>query len=131
MMSGLILDTHVWVWTLFDVRRVSSRASQAIDQAEAIFLSAVSPYEIAQKVRLETWPELAPFVPQLPELMDMQGVRPAVVTPEIALIAGSLDWPHRDPFDRMIAATALRLGLPLVTADSVFATLPAGPDLLW
>lgn len=130
-MSGLILDTHVWVWTLFDARRVSSRASQAIDQAEAIFLSAVSPYEIAQKVRLEKWPELAPFVPQLPELMDMQGVRPAVVTPEIALIAGSLDWPHRDPFDRMIAATALRLGLPLVTADSVFATLPAGPDLLW
>jgi PIN domain nuclease of toxin-antitoxin system len=130
-MSGLILDTHVWVWTLFDARRVSPRAAEAIDRADAIFLSAVSPYEIAQKVRLEKWPELAPFVPQLPELMDKQGVRPAVVTPEIALLAGSLDWPHRDPFDRMIAATALRMGLPLVTADSVFATLPAGPGLLW
>lgn len=130
-MSGLILDTHVWVWTLFDARRVSPRAAEAIDRADAIFLSAVSPYEIAQKVRLEKWPELAPFVPQLPELMDKQGVRPAVVTPEIALLAGSLDWPHRDPFDRMIAATALRMGLPLVTADSVFATLPAGLGLLW
>lgn len=42
----------------------------------------------------------------------------------IGLLAGSLDWPHRDPFDRMIAATALAGDYTLISADTVFDTLP-------
>lgn len=41
-----------------------------------------------------------------------------------ALAAGALDWAHRDPFDRMLAAQAVAEGAALVTADRVFASVP-------
>ena len=46
-----------------------------------------------------------------------------------ALAAGALDWAHRDPFDRMLAAQALAEGATLVTADRVFATVAPASGL--
>jgi PIN domain nuclease of toxin-antitoxin system len=40
--------------------------------------------------------------------------------PADCLMAGVLAWPHRDPFDRLLAATAIRRRIPIVSADSVF-----------
>lgn len=45
------------------------------------------------------------------------------VTLPHALAAGALDWPHRDPFDRMLAAPAIAERATLVTADRVFEPL--------
>lgn len=47
-----------------------------------------------------------------------------------ALDAGLLNWEHRDPFDRMLAAQAMVESASLVTADKVFAQLP-GVRILW
>lgn len=44
--------------------------------------------------------------------------------------AASLGWEHRDPYDRMIVATALRLGLPLLSADTAIAEW-GGVEILW
>lgn len=41
-------------------------------------------------------------------------------TPAICIEAGVMPWGHRDPFDRLLAATALDGSLPLVSADTVF-----------
>ena len=38
----------------------------------------------------------------------------------MAMLAGTLDWAHRDPFDRMIAATAIEMACPLVSKDAAF-----------
>jgi PIN domain nuclease of toxin-antitoxin system len=46
------------------------------------------------------------------------------------VLGGGLDWDHRDPFDRTIAATALVEGYPLITADPVFETLN-GLTVMW
>ncbi|WP_406692394.1 hypothetical protein REH65_11355 [Saccharopolyspora sp. ID03-671] len=46
------------------------------------------------------------------------------------MLAGSMDWGHRDPFDRMIAAQCMIESLALVSADKAFATLP-GIQVLW
>ncbi len=48
-MAGILLDTHVWAWTLSGVPKLSRRASSALGSAE-IFVSPISIYEIAQKV---------------------------------------------------------------------------------
>jgi PIN domain nuclease of toxin-antitoxin system len=53
---------------------------------------------------------------------DARLSKPAVAgfDPVVCLIAGMMDWPHRDPFDRLLAATAMHYKLPLVSADAVF-----------
>ena len=52
------------------------------------------------------------------------------MTDRHALRAGGLNWAHRDPFDRMLAAQALYEHATLVTRDGAFGEL-AGLDTLW
>jgi PIN domain nuclease of toxin-antitoxin system len=95
----------------------------ALQTAETISVSTITLYEIGQKVRLGKWPEMAPKVTTLIEIVRSQGGRLLNVSPEISLAAAALDWSHRDPFDRLIAATAIVHNLTLVSADTVFDDL--------
>ena len=72
LLTTLLLDTHVWAWTLTNDRRISDRARREIADADTIFVSAISFFEIAQKVRIGKWPEMAPDVDRLPELLESQ-----------------------------------------------------------
>jgi PIN domain nuclease of toxin-antitoxin system len=123
----VLLDTHAWAWTLTDDRRLSSPARALIVQAEAVFVSPISFFEIGQKVRLGKWPEMAPFVDRLPRLLEKQGGRTAALTAEICLAAATMDWVHRNPFDRLLAATAMHDHLPLISADPAFDSLAGRP----
>ena len=49
LLTTLLLDTHVWAWTLTNDRRISDRARKEIAEADAIVVSAISFFEIAQK----------------------------------------------------------------------------------
>ena len=97
-------------------------AREAIQAADAVFVSPISIYEIGQKVRVGKWPAMAPHLEGLQALLRERGGLTAPLTLEICLAASMMDWPHRDPFDRLIAATAEALGLSLVTKDAVFGT---------
>ena len=129
-MTGLLLDTHAWAWVMTEDDRLSNTAIDAISGNPLIHVSPISIYEIVQKVRLGKWPEMAPFADELIEQLTIQSALSASFTPTIALRAAGLEWDHRDPFDRMIAATAFDLGLTLVTADRAFDSLP-GLQTLW
>jgi PIN domain nuclease of toxin-antitoxin system len=118
--SAALLDTHAWVWSLTDDPRLSPRARETIQEAGAIFVSPISFFEVAQKVRLGKWPEMEPFVSTLPALLVEQGGYAARLDPAICNMAGLLDWAHRDPFDRIVAATALHMKLTLVSANAAF-----------
>ena len=99
-------------------------------EADKVAVSPISIFEIAQKVRLGKWPEMMAFEAEMPALLDLQGPLIIALTPQIALRAGLLDWPHRDPFDRMLAATALVAGMALISADTVFDAVP-GLRRIW
>lgn len=58
------------------------------------------------------------------------GLRCVPISDDHALVAGGLDWVHRDPFDRMLAAVAMVEGWTLVTRDPAFDSLP-GLRTLW
>jgi PIN domain nuclease of toxin-antitoxin system len=118
--SALLLDTHAWAWALIDPSMLSKAAHSAIKKAERVVISPVSIFEIAQKVRLDKWPQMADVVKDLPDLITKAGGHQAPFTPEISLAAGLLDWPHRDPFDRILAATALHHGYRLLSIDAEF-----------
>ena len=119
-MTAILLDTHAWAWSLAGDARLSPLAVAAIDAADTVLVSPISFFEIAQKVRLGKWPEMVPFLDRLPGLLDAQGGVVANFGAAICLMAGIMDWSHRDPFDRLLAATARHDAVPLISADTVF-----------
>ena len=76
-------------------------------------------FEITQKVRLGKWPAMAALAPHLAAYIQVQGIRIAPADVQVCALAGLMSWPHRDPFDRIIAATALCLSCPVVSSDAV------------
>lgn len=123
----LLLDTHVWVWTMVEPELIPATLRLRIAAASAVLVPPCALYEIAQKHRLGKWPAVAGLIPRLPALLRAQGAKPAPFTPEMAQRAGAMDWPHRDPFDRMIAATAIELCCPIVSKDPAFDALAGMP----
>lgn len=63
---------------------------------------------------------MEPWVKLLPQLLEKQGGAVAPLDQQINLAAGLLEWSHRDPFDRLLAATAAQMKLPLVSCDEIF-----------
>jgi PIN domain nuclease of toxin-antitoxin system len=119
----ILLDTHAVAWVLLDDPALSEGARAAIAAADAVLVSPVSLYEIGQKVRFSRWPEMASAAPELADLLAQAGLLTTPLTPTIALRASLMDWDHRDPFDRLLAATAEITGAPLVSRDAAFDAL--------
>lgn len=113
----VLLDTHAWVWSFSEPERLSTAARQAVLDADAVFVSPISFYEIGQKTRLGKWPEMEPWLESLPEILRDQGGYAAPFTPEICIRASLSKWDHRDPFDRLIVATADAEKYNIVTKD--------------
>ena len=119
-MTSILLDTHTWVWSFANDALLSSRARTAIREADTVYVSPISFFEIGQKVRTGQWPEMQGRVKELPTILKEQGGSIATLTPEICLNASTMNWEHRDPFDRLIVSTALALDVALVSKDSAF-----------
>ncbi len=112
----LLLDTHIWLWSLREPARLSSRVRHALRAANnELWISPVSTWEalaLHGKGRIRLHVDIAAW------LADATlNTREAPLTHEIALAAHQLSWAHSDPADRFLAATAQVLGLTLVTAD--------------
>ena len=127
-MSALLLDTHTWIWSLVASPRLSSKVLNELATAATVYVSPISFFEISQKVRLGKWPDMEEMTAQLPSLLRQQGGLIATLTPEICQKAGGMEWAHRDPFDRLLAATSLTMGVPLASADPVFDQLSINKD---
>jgi PIN domain nuclease of toxin-antitoxin system len=114
----LLLDTHIWIWSVLNPERLSRRVVKALeDPANELWLSPISIWELVilvQRGRVDLDREVAEWVA---ETLKAAPLREAPVTHEIALEAPRLPLPHKDPADRFLAATAQILDLTLVTGD--------------
>jgi len=108
-LNAVLPDTHAWIWSRMAPGRMVRPAKSAIVEADSVFVSPVGVYEVTRKARLGGWPEI---VPRLGELVAEAQTMTAPFTRAIAARAGILDGSHRDPFDRLIAATAIELRYP-------------------
>jgi PIN domain nuclease of toxin-antitoxin system len=125
-----LVDTHALLWWLFDDRRLSPRARQVIeDGANEILVSSASGWEIMTKHRLGKLPHAGEAVRDLRGAIQRAGFEPLPISLEHAIEAGRLASPHRDPFDRMLAAQARLERIPLISDDQVFASLSV--STLW
>ena len=115
----ILLDTHIVVWLAFEPDRLSKRAREAIRAARVqggLAIAGITLAELAwlaENRRIETTLSTESFVRQCAAKMTV-----LPITPEIAARAVSLPDPYpKDPQDRLIGATALVEGVPLVTHD--------------
>ena len=89
-----------------------------------MFVSAASAWEIATKHRLGDLPGAEPIVAGYAAHLTTLRAREMPVMSRHALAAGLFAIPHRDPFDRILAAQAIAEGVPLLTADPALALFP-------
>jgi len=113
----LLLDTHIWLWSLQDQRRLGKRVLRELRAPEnELWLSPISTWEaliLHEKGRLHLHGDLNGWVARA-----TAPFREAPLTHDIAAVSRGLSLPHRDPADRFLAATAQVLDLTLVTADA-------------
>lgn len=119
----ILADTHVLIWWLTNERTLSPDSEAAIGEALQIQISLASTWEIAIKVgkfRDEKYPSLARLLTAIEQrgFPDPFGILPIEL--EDTITVRDLPRAHGDPFDRLIAAQALRRGWPVVSADPVF-----------
>lgn len=115
----LLLDTHVLLWAALEPARLSERARQALGAAANVrLLSAVSVWEIAQKVRLGRLDLGCPVAEFLAQQTDALWLAPLPLTAAHAVMVAELPLLHRDPADRLLVAQARAESATLVTADA-------------
>ncbi len=127
-MSNVLIDTHVLAWSLVSPPQLTSEARRKLEGGATVHVPPCALHEIALKVRKGKWPEMAPCAGTLDGLCLAQGFRVAHYTGRMAILAGSMEWDHPDPFDRMIAATAIQMACPLISKDPGFDGLAGLPE---
>lgn len=110
----LLLDTRVVLWWNEGAARLRPDVRDKIRDLEStIYVSAATPWEIAVKTRKGRMAFRGP----LERLIQDSGFVPRPIDPGHGVTAGSLDWDHGDPFDRVLVAQAQMEALVLVHAD--------------
>lgn len=117
----MLIDTHVLIWAVQDDARLGKLARRAIDaatDADALHVSAITPWEIAllaQRGRITLGTEAGAWIDMA---LSLRGVRLTPLLPAIAVDSVRLPGVAlRDPADRIIIASARHIGAPLLTAD--------------
>jgi PIN domain nuclease of toxin-antitoxin system len=117
----IVLDTHAWIWFVSNPDFLSKAAQKAVSKAvrdKSVLISTISAWEAALLVarkRLNLSLEIGDWVAKSKNLPFLQFIP---VTNSIAIKAVNLPQPlHSDPADRIIIATAISAGAPLVTKD--------------
>lgn len=128
--DGYLLDSHVLLWWWFDPDRLSTAVRElVIDPSTPVLVSAASVWELSLKHHQGKLPELSGVITDLPGLLQADGFEALPISLAHGLRAGGYSQPHRDPFDRMLAAQAELDRLVLLTADPQLASFPC--QTLW
>lgn len=131
----MVIDSHALLWWLEGDERLSESARRVLDNEAAapgsLVVSAVTFWELrlkeirgllTPKKPVNTWPTLIRKLPHL---------RISEVALNHWLCVAEMDWQNRDPADRIIAATAIGLGVPVVTVDEKFHRLDSPVQVIW
>jgi PIN domain nuclease of toxin-antitoxin system len=111
----LLLDTHVFIWWDSRASDLSARAKTLIsDPSNQVFVSAAAVWEIGIKRRLGK----LSFSGSAADAIAANGFIELPIAAVETELASDLDWDHADPFDRLMAAQAVRRSLTLLSGDA-------------
>lgn len=120
MTVRLLLDTHIWIWSLENPRKLSKKVRAALGSPNSeLWLSPISVWEFLLlvergRVRLRGTTTARAW---LDDSFAQAPIQEAPMTREVAVVSCTLPFVHDDPADRFIAATAAVYDLTLVTSD--------------
>ena len=125
----LLLDTHIWFWSLAAPDLLGKKLRQLLQKRGGIWLSPISVWELLVlaergRVRLDAEPRV-----WVREALERAPLEEAALNHEVALRSREVALPHQDPADRFLVATALTYDLTLVTADETLLEAKACPTL--
>ena len=124
----IVIDTHIWLWWISNPEKLAAKAAHAIHKSideGGIIISSISTWEIAllvDKKRLKLSIDVRDWIRKTEDLpfIDFAPVDNTIAL-RSAYMPGSF---HSDPADRIITATAMTMGLPLVTKDEKIIDYP-------
>ena len=119
----LLLDTHAFIW--WDNGRLPKVVTTTVQEADDVYVSAVTAWEIAMKTTLGKIVVRGSVADAIADY----GFSPLPVTVEHADAVRSLPLHHRDPFDRLLIVQTRMEELTLVTRDPAFRLY--GVDVTW
>jgi PIN domain nuclease of toxin-antitoxin system len=121
----ILLDTCALLWLVLDQTGLSPAAKLCLrEQSGNLYVSAVTAFEIGQKAaagKLKL--KLKPSV-WFPRACELHGIQVLPFTAEAALTAAALPKLHKDPFDRLLIATAITHGFLMLTPDEKIRCYP-------
>jgi PIN domain nuclease of toxin-antitoxin system len=115
----LLVDTHTLFWVTMDTAKLSAVGKNVLnDEANDVFVSVASAWEIAIKVGLGKWSDASDLLAEFETYVELSGFDILPISIEHARRAGLLSTTHRDPFDRLLVAQAMTENMALVSADT-------------
>ena len=112
----IVADTHALIWWVGSGDQLSPAARLALDEGP-VGVPSIACFEVAMLARRKRIDLGSDVLEWLDRMIRLKNVSVLPINPEIAVTAAGLPDPVRDPADRLIVATALHHGAPLVTKD--------------
>ncbi|MES2795295.1 MAG: type II toxin-antitoxin system VapC family toxin [Bacteroidota bacterium] len=122
-MKNYLIDTHILIWALLEDEKLSNKIIKIFESSNnQIYISQISLIEIAIKNKLGKLPNFKYSIISLIEKLNQIEVQIVPIKNEHVNAYDSIELieNHRDPFDRLIIATALFENLPIISADDKF-----------
>ncbi len=120
----LLLDTHIWIWSLLDPARLAPAVASALAGPDTErWLSPLSVWEALMAIERKRLQVDGPGEAWVRQALERAPVTEAPVTTEVAVASRQLRTTHADPVDRFLVATAKVCELVLVTADAKLAAV--------
>jgi PIN domain nuclease of toxin-antitoxin system len=116
----ILLDTHAFIWFVEDDSQLTDITKRIIEkQTNEIYLSIASIWEIAIKLQLKKL-DIKRTIEEIIDLATLNGFELLPILPEHIIRLTTLDFHHRDPFDRIIIAQGLTENQEIVSRDKIF-----------
>ena len=115
----MLLDTHALLWFLNKDSRLPETTKTQIEEAESVFVSMASLWEISIKVNIGKLTLMTPFETIRLNMINL-GIEELPISFEDAITYLSIPLHHREPFDRILVAQAMNHSLILISRDVAF-----------